>query len=246
MKQRTSFSHRSLFCNFFKLRRIIKNQEVMIIGSSPFSDFRRYKEGMIIVNLNGSVARNKSYGLPSPVITFLDFEIVDQATQIEKKNRKEIIQNSLLLGVNLGYVILTQSNSSRGGDLQEITNDFKQVIKISKKLRRWIVLFASRNLLLEKKRDGLLSTGGFALSFISLLSPKLIYLSGFSLYKDLESDDPPHFYDVGEKLDASKLEGTRSHSLADSLLISILALRGLIIITDDRDIKPLISNWGFR
>ena len=81
---------------------------------------------------------------------------------------------------------------------------------------------------------------------MAIFKPKSIYLTEFSLFKRQNSDDPPHFYDDTLITNYNELTDTRSHSLADSLLISSLSVRGTRIETDDRDLKPLVSNWGSR
>jgi len=229
-----------------RIRRLIKGQKVMIVGSSPFSDFRLFTSDMTVVNLNGSAARNSIAGIPESHFTFLDFEIVDPLINREKINRREIISKGILKEAALGYVILTQSNSSKGGDLSLVAGNYIKSIYVGRKLRRLIVLFASKNLSLDNRKDGQLSTGGFAIAFVAAFRPKSIYLTGFSFFKHPDSDDPPHFYDGNLMLDDRELTDTRSHSLADSLLISSLAVKGMALESDDRDLKPLISNWGTR
>jgi len=244
-KRVSSLSEKNLVIKLLKIRKLIAGQDIMIVGSSPFSDFRRYQDNMTIINLNGSAGRNKISNIPGPAITFLDYEYVDPKALREKENRRIVWDKHILAGANLGFVILTQSNSSKGGNLGDLTDDFEAVINLSKRWRRWLVLLASRNSSLEKKRAGYLSTGGLALAFVSLFSPSSIYLTGFSFFKDYAADVAPHFYD-NEDTYARELEDTRSHSLADSLLISTLTLRGLRIVSDDKDLKPLLSNWGVK
>lgn len=218
----------------------------MIVGSSPFSDFRRFASDMIIVNLNGSISRNVPGGIPYPHITFLDFELVDPATNSTKKNRSQIIEKEILKNNYLGYVILTQSNSSKGGDLNLVTQNYKRSLRIGKRLRRLIVLTVSRNLSLDKRGEGKLSTGGFAVACVALCRPQSIYLTGFSFFKSQESEDPPHSYDKDLASGSASWIDTRSHSLADSLLISSLAVQGVVFQSDDKDLRPLISNWGLK
>lgn len=245
IKRSSKLSKKKRVIKLLELRKLIAGRDIMIVGSSPLSDFRRYRENMMIVNVNGSAGRNKIANIPDPTITFLDYEFVDPKALQEKKYRRDIWDKGVLVGANLGFVILTQSNSSKGGNLDDLTDDFRAVVNCGKRLRRWIVLLASRNFRLEKKREGYLSTGGFALAFLSLFSPKSIYLTGFSFFKDYAADVAPHFYDDKDTA-TNRLEDTRSHSLADSLLISSLTLRGIRIISDDKDLKPLLSNWGAK
>ena len=236
----------SLLFELRRIRKLLKGQRVMIVGSSPFSDFRRFERDMTVINLNGSIARNIPAGIPETHLTFLDFEIVDPKINREKMNRSEVISKGILKDKELGYVILTQSNSSKGGDLSLVANNYKKSIYVGKKLRRLLVLLVTKNLSLENRKEGKLSTGGFAIAFVSAFKPKTIYLTGFSFFKHEESEDPPHFYDENFVLDDRDLKDTRSHSLADSLLISSLAVKGVSIESDDKDLKPLISNWGTK
>lgn len=218
----------------------------MIVGSSPFSDFRRFASDMIIVNLNGSVSRNFPAGIPHPHITFLDFELVDPAINSTKENRRQIIEMGILKNNYLGYVILTQSNSSKGGDLNLVTQNYKRSLRTGKRLRRLIVLAVSRNLSLDKRREGKLSTGGFAVACVALCRPQSIYLTGFSFFKPQELENQPHSYDKVLASEDSSWIDTSSHSLADSLLISSLAVKGIVFQSDDKDLRPLISNWGIK
>jgi hypothetical protein len=236
----------ALIADLKTIKNLIKDRRVMIVGSSPFSDFRRFTPDMTIVNLNGSISRNAPGGVPFPHISFLDFELVDPAINTTKKNRSQIIEKEILKNNNLGYVILTQSNSAKGGDLNLVAKNYKRSLRIGKRLRRFIVMIVSRNLSLEKRRDGKLSTGGFAIACVALCRPQSIYLTGFSLFKSQKSEDPPHSYDENLATDSSSWIDTRSHSLADSLLISSLAIKGIVFLSDDKDLRPLISNWGFK
>jgi hypothetical protein len=228
------------------IKNYIENRRVMIVGSSPFSDFRRFTSDMTIINLNGSISRNVPGGIPYPHITFLDFELVDPATNSTKENRSQIIEKEILKNNDLGYVILTQSNSSKGGDLDLVTKNYNRSLKIGKRLRRLIVIIVSKNLSLDKRKNGKLSTGGFAIACVALCRPQSIYLTGFSFFKSQESEDPPHYYDGDLVSDSSSWIDTRSHSLADSLLISSLAVKGIVFFSDDKDLRPLISNWGIK
>lgn len=216
----------------------------MVVGSSPFSDFTRYRSGMIIINVNGSVARNVAAGLPQPNLTFLDLEIINPTVNKLKKNRTDVVQKEILRDIDLGIVIITKSNNVNGGILETVANRYTSRIFIGKWLRRLIVLWTSGNWSLDKKRNGKLSTGGFAVAMVSAFSPKSIYLTGFSFFKDADCDDPPHAYDDLTTKSQFEFTDTRSHSLADSLLLSTISLKGTKIETDDRDLKPLISNWG--
>lgn len=226
------------------LKPIIKNQEVLLVGSAPFSAFNSYHPGMKVININGSGYRNKEIGNIKVDITLLDCEVLDPKINKVKENRKEIIENGILTEINLGVLIQTQSNNSPGGRPSDYNLFFDRELLMSRLTRRLILFLLFRNFRIESNRQSLLSTGGIALATVALLKPKKISLTGFSFFKSIDVDDPPKVYNMEQQSIQFNLQDTRSHSSADSFLISYLSLRDGNIFSEDRDLLPLVNNWG--
>ncbi len=226
------------------LNPIIRNQEILLVGSAPFSDFNSYHLGMKVININGSGFRNSGLGINETDVTFLDCEVLDPKINSVKENRRELFENQILTAANLGILVQTQSNDSTGGDPNAYGLSFDTNLWMDRFTRRLLLILLCRNFHIESRRKSVLSTGGIALATVALLKPKSITLTGFSFFKSINAEDPPKAYNLDIKSTFTDLEDTRSHSSADSFLISFLSLRDGNIFSTDRDILPLIHNWG--
>ena len=225
------------------LRPIVKNQDVLLIGSAPFSNFNSYHPGMKVVNINGSGFRNSGLGINKTDITFLDCEVLDPKINSIKENRRELFENQIITNANLGILVQSQSNDSAGGDPNAYGLRFECNIWMNRFTRRLLLILLCRNFHIEFNRKSLLSTGGIALATIALLKPKSITLSGFSFFKSLNAETPKAYH-LEIQSSFTDLEDTRTHSSADSFLISYLSLRDGNIFSRDKDLLPLIHNWG--
>jgi hypothetical protein len=230
----------------FTLKPIVKNQEILLVGSSPVFDYAGYRPEMKVVNINGSSYRNQALGIRRVDVTFLDCEVLDPMVNTRKASRSELFSKGILTKSNLGALVQTQSNDSVGGDPGEYGLSFENHLFVSRFTRRLILFCIFHNFRVEANRNSLLSTGGLALATIACLKPKTITLTGFSFFKAHASENPPKAYDFIDDSKKLKLNDTRSHSLADSLLISFLSLKNGNVYTDDLDLLPLINNWGTR
>jgi hypothetical protein len=228
------------------LRPIIRNREVLLIGSAPFSIFNSYHPGMKVVNINGSCYRNRGMGILKADVTFLDYEVLDPTINDVKENRRELIENGILSSTNLGILVQTQSNDSTGGDPSAYDLCFDNKLWMNRLTRRLLLFLLCRNFHIESGKKSILSTGGLALATVAFLKPKSITLTGFSFFKSIYASDPPKAYNLEKHLIYSDLEDTRSHSSADSFLISFLSLRNENIFSKDKDLLPLINNWGTK
>lgn len=228
------------------LKPIVRNQKVLLVGSAPFSNFNSYHPGMKVININGSSYRNSELGIHKTDITFLDCEVLDPTINGVKENRRELFENRIITATNLGILVQTQSNDSTGGDPNAYGLRFDNNLWMNRFTRRLLLLLLCRNFYIESNRKSLLSTGGIALATVALLKPKSITLSGFSFFKSINAEDPPKAYNSERQSSFTDLNDTRSHSSADSFLISFLSLRDGNIFSKDRDLLPLIHNWGTK
>lgn len=251
---------RPYFINLLKLKSPIYDsicgKDCFVLGSAPEPDLSLFDDEMALVTANGSAGNANALGLPSPTMTVIDFELLDENKLDENKTEKSqlIARNRKLLnGLNLGILIAAQSNNNQGGNpdiLQAKYNHFVELIKLE---RKTIVHQVSGSKLLENNVHGLTSTGAFAIALCVYLGARSVTFAGFSLFRSKQSKVTPHFFN---KLDVQTKVSTitdkniefdydsRNHSLADSALISQLVLNGHCILNSHKDFLPLLQNWG--
>jgi len=230
-----------------KISPAIKNRDVFIVGSGPNLKLDMYNENMQIICINGSAAQPQLQKMQPPNLTFLDNELLDLVVNKIKNSRSEIINDKLLKNLDLGIVISTQSNNSLGGPLDQLESKWIDHITTDKKFRKQLCKKLTKQSNLETSRRGILSTGGFALAFVVYFGAKSVLMSGFSFYKSPTKDDSDKFYKERNSISSMTFESgidTRSHSLADSFLISCLVLMGFKIESNDTDLLPILHNWG--
>ena len=128
--------------------------------------------------------------------------------------------------------------------------NIKSFFSIHRFTRKIVINSVIKNNQLDYKNSSLISTGAFACALCFYLDAEEVVISGFSFLKE-ENLYPPSFYKTNElkftnninENSYSKID-TRSHSLADSCLISTLVINGRKIKTNEKQILPLTQNWG--
>lgn len=232
-----------------KLKNKIKGKNVFILGSAPNPNLDLYSNDHILISVNGSAANAKELGLKEPLMTVIDFELINKKTAIDKDVRSIIVKNNLLKDINLGFVISTQSNDTLLEDPGILKAKIKKFYSIHRFTRKILIQNVTKNKKLDDT-NSLVSTGAFACALCFFLGANEVIISGFSFLKN-ENFHPPSFYKTDELQFENKIKSepdskldTRSHSLADSNLISSLVINGRKIKTNEREILPLVQNWG--
>lgn len=241
------------------LRKEVAGRTCFVMGSAPEPDIEGMDKDAVLICVNGSGANAARLGLKSPVITVVDFELLDSAINTKVKTRSVIIKNDLLRGLNLGLLLATQSNYSNGGSPACLNASYKGGLKLYKTDCRSIVHKVTRSNILENDVHGLLSRGGLTLAICVWGGAKKIIFSGFSLFKHKDELNGPHYYasieenfiekDIiwavtKEAREMTDNWDTRNHSLADSTLIGMLVLNGHDISSSSKDFAVVLSNWG--
>jgi len=226
---------------------LLRNKDVFILGSAPNPDLSSYSKKKILVTCNGSAANAKKLNLSEPILTIVDNELLDKKIVKKKQSRKSIIKGELLKSLNLGSIISVQSNHSQGSDVSLLQAQYNNFYKISKESRIEIIDKVTKTNLLERNMDGVISTGAFAFILSFFLGAKSVTFSGFRLYQNSETLE--HFYKFNEKKKNLIIKNKnkifpKAHSLADSIVVSILKLQGYKIYTNETDFLHLINNWG--
>ncbi len=230
------------FKNILKLKRdfrFINQKKIIIVGSGPNLDKSIFNnQENIIVSCNASAGNVYRSNLGDVKLTIVDNELIDKKIAFEKDVRSNIIKNNVLKGINLGHLISVQSNHSKDLDYTLLKGNIDSFTKINKNMRKIIIDSVLGTSIVDKDNNSLISTGVFSICLCLFFGARQVVFSGFTLFKEKKE----HFYEEPEHIETKFL--TRNHSLADSVAIGILKMRGFNIEAKDRDFYPLMNNWG--
>ena len=218
-----------------KLRRNIAGKDVLILGSAPNPVLPKYFHAMPLICCNGSAANASDLSLQSPVMTVVDYELIDEHESKAKDVRSVIIDSGYLRGLDLGELVATQSNDAKGGKPEILQANYSRFLEISRfERRRMIDLLTNTRLLERDRRTSLCSTGAFAVALAFYLGAKSVTLSGFTYFVSSDVSNADEINSIN----------TRSHSMADSMLLGLATINGKVIQTGERDLLPVIQNYG--
>lgn len=222
----------------------LKDSDVLVLGSAPHPVLPECAEDMLLVCCNGSAANAKRLGMKSPVLTVVDFELIDPDIAFSKSVRSDIIKGKILADLHLGILVATQSNSAIGGAPEILGAHYDRYTSIDQLARRKILNVVTGTDKLERDvRLSLCSTGAFAVALSLFLGARSVSISGFTYLMSADGGAQMHFYDEPSKASSGEWD-TRNHSMADSALIVLSVINGHIIRTRERDLLPLVQNWG--
>lgn len=234
------------FIKLFKLKKKFKfldKKNIILVGSGPNLDKAIFKNNeSIIVSCNASAGNVYKLNLGEVKLTIVDNELIDKKIAFEKDVRSNIINNNVLKDLDLGHLIAVQSNHSKDIDYKLLKANVNSFTKVDKNMRKIIIDSVLGTPIIDKDNTSLISTGVFSICLCLYFGAKKIIFSGFTLFKE-EKD---HFYNEPQNQNKTSEFLTRSHSLADSVTIGILKMRGFNINAKDKDFYPLMNNWGVK
>ena len=227
-----------------KSMNFLRDADVLILGSAPYPILPKDYKTRLLICCNGSAANLNHLRLSNPVMTVVDYELIDVNVALTKDVRSKIISEKLLADLNLGFLVATQSNNAIGGKPKLLNAKYEGFLAIDRLARRKIIDIVTGTKMIERDtRLSLCSTGGFAIAISLFLGARSVSIAGFTHLFSGNLDSQAHFYDqISENL--STVLNTRNHSMADSALISLLVINGYKLETSERDILPLVQNWG--
>lgn len=241
---------------YFLLRKKFKNKNCFVLGSAPHGNIKEYKEDMLLIACNSSAKLAAILGLKEITLTVIDSEIL---SNVNKPSRTLINKNKLLRGLDLGYLIQSQSNKTKLGNAEILDAKFKKLFNINNFARSLIIKITTRQFSMYSNSDCLISTGAFAILLCFFLGAKSVIFSGFSLYQSTEpSLSPDYFYNKFLNLELIEESRTklpienknsftpRNHAAADVAVISSLYFRFKFLYSLDKDFSPIINQWGYK
>jgi hypothetical protein len=216
----------------------LRNKNILVLGSSDNPSLPKNLEDYEIICCNASPANIKKLGLKKPIATIVDYELVDPIVVKTKLVRKIIYENNILQNIDVGTLIATQSNSSKGGSPDLLNSNYKNFIEIDKILREEILFRLTKFKDIDKSIEHtLISTGAFAVALALFAGAQSVHISGFNLHN---RQSETHFYSIG----GAPKQSIRNHSMADSFLIILLVINGYKISSNEVDLLPILTNWG--
>ncbi len=234
------------FKKILKLKKKFKflnQKKIILVGSGPNLDKTIFNnKNDIIVSCNASASNVNKLNLGEVKLTIVDNELIDKKIAFEKDVRSNIIKNDVLKDINLGHLISVQSNHSKNIDHKLLKANITSFTKVDKNMRKIIIDSVLGTSIVDKDNNSLISTGVFSICLCLYFGARQVIFSGFTLFKQ-EKD---HFYDEPKNQNEDSELLTRSHSLADSVTIGMLKMKGFNIEARDRDFYPLMNNWGVK
>jgi len=207
----------------------------LVLGAAPNPVLPKNFQEISLICCNGSASNAADLSLQLPVITVVDYELIDDYESKAKDVRSAVIESGRLRGLHLGNLVATQSNDAKGGNPEILQANYSGFFEISRfERRRMIDLLTNTRLLERDRRTSLCSTGAFAVALAFYLGAKSVTLSGFTYFVSSRVAS-------GDKIDVIN---TRSHSMADSILLGLATVNGKIIQSRERDLLPVIQNYG--
>jgi|APSaa5957512535_1039671.scaffolds.fasta_scaffold13816_3 hypothetical protein len=233
------------------LSEIVKGKDCFVLGSSPTPSLERFNKNMSLVCVNGSSIIADKLNIPPPIMTVVDFELLDVNINRSKPARSAIIKNELLNDLDLGFIVSSQSNTSPGGHPDELKAKYSGFISLYKSDCRKIIHQATGVSNLENDVHGMLSRGMFSIGLCFWLGASSVTFSGFSLTRKNKNESTYFYGDVTNNIKIPDVEyksledwDTRAHSMADCQLLGQLSLNGHKVYSDSKEFIPLLQNWG--
>ena len=221
----------------------LNQKNIILVGSGPNLDETVFKNKEdIIVSCNASAGNVNKLNLGEVKLTVVDNELIDKKIAFEKDVRSNIIKNDVLKNLNLGHLISVQSNHSKDIDHELLKANIQSFTKVDKNMRKIIIDSVLGTSIIDNDNTSLISTGVFSICLCLYFGAKQVIFSGFTLFKD-EKD---HFYNEPQNQNNKLKLLTRNHSLADSVTIGLLKMKGFNIEARDKDFYPLMNNWGTK
>ena len=230
--------------------RQLQGKKVHVLGSGPDGVLPEPDEVLVCVNLSASQPVLKGR---EPAITVIDFEGVSPEG-IEKAGRREF--KTRLRDIQLGHLIVCQSNDSVGGEVDALGAQFESVTRLYNIQRNRLLRRAIGLKSVGFSPSSMPSTGVTAVALAVAASAASVRMSGFSLAQSPRKSIAEHFYEVdgNRALDVADKSSAiaqhqavpRDHASADALIIAAIAASGFPITSAEPSMQVLCHNWGLE
>ena len=250
-------------CNLFSLSKtqyelseLLEGKTCCVVGSSPDVDISLILKADVVVSVNRSAANIVRLTGKAPDISILDYELVlsDHGGTF-KRARNPVITDQLLGNMDLGYLVLAQSNEAEitERDLGLKRSNTRLIRRAS---IRKVLIGITGNKLIDMNLRTAPSRGAVSLGICAWAGAKQILFTGFSIFRSSDGNETGDFFygQMGVQVERDGLkinsprtspkDNVRYHSLADSLIIGSLVAKGYRLYTSTVDFFPVLFNWG--
>ncbi len=215
---------------------LFRGKKTLVLGSAPDPRLPEDSADRLVISTNGSAWSAARLGLPSPVLTVVDRELISEDVVREKASRAEIHRLGLLRGLDIGVLAVVQSNATGRGDPDTLGAVYSDCVWLDKPERKSILRRVTHTSCFDDDVQGLPSTGVFAVALTAFLGSQDIFVSGMTLRPTAVS----HAYSE-ESLVQGKL---RSHTRSDALVLALISHWTGSLRSRESDVEPLCHNWG--
>lgn len=216
--------------------RSLRADHILLLGSAPEPLLPEPIDKWTLWTVNASARHAAQLELGTPRVS-----VVDRGFFTEKSRSGALRQvETIDLGkvVSVSTVRLVERPVCPAG-----------CVRVSRFRRSIIVRAATGSRTLDSGNFAALSTGGFAACLASLAASDQVFLAGYSMTLEAGTKRTPHFYDdpnIRPSVSANTPDQVtaRKHSAADSAALSLISLKTHRLNSHERDLIPLVYNWG--
>jgi len=233
----------------------VAGKSVLVVGSAPSASLQNLDPFEFVVGVHASPLLIESkFGLVTDLLVS-DISVFHQDYAGKEPGRRAVLDSGAMSMSPLKRLVVVGQDSLRETAPYSEVGNFSQILRLSQMKRKAILAWSSRSFVLNSYNDhSLVGTGAFAIALSFFAGAKSVQFTGFNL-RNGTSDSveyPRHFYDdlfshdlytpeqIVEDYTQSK---PRTHSSADSFLISSLYLQEKPIRSNEADFEPLLANW---
>ena len=224
------------------LHALIADQDLFALGLASSSSSAAY-EGCQLQCISSEC---HDLGLPAPVLTILDNEVLDPQVHLRKPGRSSIVAQGLLRNLSLGQLVSVQSNRSLGGDPALLEANWESHTRLTRSQRTLIVQRATGMAELDSTNWSMVSTGAFTTRWASCWEPAAWSFPASAFTKPGDSKTFPISTIAWPRIllrsrwpECAMSRPVVIDSMADAALVACLAVRGLEVDTEDPDFFAL-------
>ena len=233
----------------------VTGKSVLVVGSAPSASLEALDPFDFVIGVHASPLLIESkFGLVTDLLV-CDVTVFDSEYAAKEPGRRAVLDSGALSISPKKRLVVVGHDSIRETAPYAETAKFSKFLRLSLVERRAILAWASRSSVLNSDNNhSMVGTGGFAIALAFFAGAKSVQFTGFNLRNGTSDavEYPHHFYDdmfshdlyapeqVAEDYMQSK---PRTHSSADSFLISSLYLQEKSIRSNEPDFEALLANW---
>lgn len=232
----------------------LRGKSVLVVGSAPTATIDGLEPFDFVIGVHASPLASKKVGI-GPVDLLLVDQSLFNSQRIATDAGKAVVWESGVLTQDPKKKLVVVSSNDIPIDVSiEDAARYRSLLRISNPLRRAILQYISRSVVLEPQGGrAMVGTGAFAIALAFFAGARSVQLTGINLRSGTADncEYPAHFYDsvglrhemyTGKDLELSGISRPRGHSAADSFLLASLYLSGRRLSSNEPELETLLWN----